>query len=131
MRLSSAVIDWIERSCRKWDQGEDPAKAFGFVVTTEMRSLRDALLRQAAATMPARWSTAQRASRIREVEKRLWPFINDRNKPECLMRGWEFDVLRAMEVAPLPSDRQLRKIVGSSQTDCQNTGCNMEAVNEE
>ena len=117
--LSPAVIHWIECSYRRWAQGEDPAKAFGFVVTKEMRALRNALLRQAAATMPARWSVAQRAARIREVEKRLWPFINDRDKPECLKRGWEIYVLRAMEVAPLPSDRQLRKIVGSPQIDCQ------------
>jgi hypothetical protein len=112
-RLSPAVVDWIESASQRWAAGEDPAHAFGLVSSRVERRRRDRYLRRAAQQMPIRWSTAQRANRIREVSARLWPFAGDRDLPHALRRGWEPEVLRALEIAPLPSDRQLRKIVGS------------------
>lgn len=121
-RLSRAVVAWIESGYRRWSAGEDPVHAFGFVSGREERSRRDHYLRRAAHQMPRRWSIAQRANRIREVEKRLWPFCGDHERPHALRHGWEHDVLTALEIAPLPSDRQLRKIVGSLESECQRTG---------
>jgi len=118
-RLSPAVVDWIEHGHRRWSAGENPARAFGFIASRQDRARRNQHLRRAAEQMSPDWSSSQRAGRIREVGKRLWPFCGDKERPHALRFGWEYDVLNALEIAPLPSDRQLRKIVGSLRSECQ------------
>lgn len=117
-RLSPAVVDWIEHGYRRWSAGENPARAFGFIASRQDRFRRNQYLRRAVERMPTTWSNSHRADRIREVGKRLWPFCGDNEPPHALRSGWEYDVLSALEEAPLPSDRQLRKIVGSLRNEC-------------
>jgi len=118
-RLSPAVINWIEYASLLSSTGEDPARAFGFIVTAEAREERDDFLREAVARMPDDWSTSRRAKRMREVARRVWVFANDDDRPDLLQSSWEASVLSALEAAPLPSDRQLRKIVGRFRKECQ------------
>jgi len=114
--LPPDVADWLAAGIERFESGEDLADALHLKTTAQLRAARDYHLVQAAALMPESWSVSQKARRLRSAAPGLEPHLST----GCdHLDGWRAELFKALQAAPLPGDRRLREIVGSSTRDCQ------------
>lgn len=117
-RPPGEVLQWLIEGKRLWEQ--DPRVtlegAFGLVRSREAVYMRDALIGQAVSRMPDGWTIAEKIRQVKRIAKKLEPYRSDpdqfgwRDVP-----AWYQEIFLAMEHAPIPKARQLRKVCTQSE----------------
>ena len=104
---------WLINGACRWEAEPDTSleRALGLIRTREARELRDTALAEAVKRMPDHFSTREKVRQIQNAEKAMKKYlpvpesVTFNNRP-----AWHAPLFEAMQIAPLPGERQLHNL---------------------